>query len=251
MTVMLADSPGAFLRAAYAGLDYVGGALLDATGRPAAGSPEAEDWLEKGDWLTLAERVGAEKIFFVNNDPIIAFYSFAHAPSTEEQLVAFRRIWCMAGPRFLFMSLPGELRVYNLNQPPARDIYGWHRVTTLDVVRQATDVAEQLQAFRREQLEAGFLFADKRFGGFEERADRQLIRDLKTVRRALLERGLRQEYVHALIGRSIFIRYLEDRGVLTPRYFERVAEGDPAWQRLLAAEPWQADVSPGGDGAAL
>jgi hypothetical protein len=29
-----------------------------------------------------------------------------------------------------------------------------------------------------------------------------------------------------LIGRSIFIRYLEDRGVLVEKYFRRVAAGD-------------------------
>ena len=36
-----------------------------------------------------------------------------------------------------------------------------------------------------------------------------------------------------LIGRSIFIRYLEDRKILVPEYFERVAKGNSRWQNLL------------------
>ena len=41
---------------------------------------------------------------------------------------------------------------------------------------------------------------------------------------------------HALIGRSILVRYLEDRGVLTRAYFERVTGGHLAWQHVLDDE---------------
>jgi hypothetical protein len=71
-------------------------------------------------------------------------------------------------------------------------------------------------------VESGRLFADKRFGDLKNRADKALIRDLKTVRRELIDAGLsgsRVRFAHALIGRSIFIRYLEDRDILTEAYF--------------------------------
>src|SRR3546814_208590 len=44
-------------------------------------------------------------------------------------------------------------------------------------------------------------------------------------------------HLHSLIGRAIFIRYLEDRKVLPPAYFENVAARRKEWTRLLAQPP--------------
>jgi hypothetical protein len=107
----------------------------------------------------------------------------------------------------------------------------WQEIKPLDVVRKAADVAETLQAYRREQVETGRLFQEKRFGDLEQRADKRLIQDLKLVRQALLNTGLKPRYAHALIGRSIFIRYLEDREILTSACSTRVLPILPSTQR--------------------
>jgi len=60
-----------------------------------------------------------------------------------------------------------------------------------------------------------------------------LIRDLRVVREALLSKRLKAKYVHALIGRSIFIRYLEDREVLVPEYFQNIAAKRKSWSKIL------------------
>jgi hypothetical protein len=44
-------------------------------------------------------------------------------------------------------------------------------------------------------------------------------------------------HLHSLIGRAIFVRYLEDRKILVPQYFESVAARRQAWQNLLAQPP--------------
>ena len=49
----------------YSRLGFDGGDLLTAVDRPNA--TVVKDWVEKGDWLTLAKKVGAEKVFFVDN----------------------------------------------------------------------------------------------------------------------------------------------------------------------------------------
>ena len=85
-------------------------------------------------------------------------------------------------------------------------------------------------------IESGEVFGDERFGKVDSRADRTLIDNIKTVRSRLYAAGLDKDklkYAHALIGRSIFIRYLEDRGILTKDYFYQVAEEKPEWKRLL------------------
>lgn len=235
------DTPRAFLDEVYRTLHYEEGALLDATHLPDENS--RNEWVDKGDWLSLAAEIGAEKVFFVNNDPVLVFCT--QEDKDDHQLLnVFRRYWCMARPQCLFLALPGELRVYSLNQDPAKNVEAWQNIKPLDVVRKAADVAQMLRAYRREQVETGQLFQEKRFGDIEQRADKRLIQDLKLVRQALLNTGLKPRYAHALIGRSIFIRYLEDREILTSAYFKGVAAQNPQWQNLLSNNYLKPVVSP-------
>lgn len=239
------ESPRKFLDEVYQSLGYQDGTLLSAVAEPDAET--REEWLEKGDWLALAKKAGAEKVFFVNNDPVLVFCEFQHVPDDKDLLEKFRRIWCMARPQCLFIALPGELRVYRLNRPPPREIEILRQEQQIVLVQSVAEVAERLQAYRREQIESGRLFADERFGGIDQRADKRLIRDLKAVRKSLLNKGLEPMYAHTLIGRSIFIRYLEDRGIIDPEYFEKIAENNPIWQEKLSQEPERPDLAPGSE----
>ena len=78
-----------------------------------------------------------------------------------------------------------------------------------------------------------------------------MIRDLKTVRHQLAAVSLPRgeppslHHLHSLIGRAIFVRYLEDREILVPEYFETVAARRPAWQKLVAQPPSAPALGPG------
>jgi hypothetical protein len=97
--------------------------LLDAVAQPGALSDKdgsASRWTDLGDWLSLARRLGAQKVLFVRGDPV-AVFSDAHDASDEVALgELYRRAWCMTEPRCLFVALPHELRIYDLNTPPKR-----------------------------------------------------------------------------------------------------------------------------------
>jgi len=139
----------------------------------------------------------------------------------------------MARPPLLFVAQPGTLSVFDLTQPPARegdDPSASNRL--LEIADQAAEVQVKLQDYHRAQIESGRLFEERRFG-FENRADHALIRDLAAVRAKLLDSGLSIQDVHALIGQSIFIRYLEDRRILTRDYFRKVARGNKGWRGIL------------------
>jgi hypothetical protein len=240
------ESPRAFLDEVYRSLGYEEGTLLNAVICPDAETDE--EWLDKGDWLSLAHKVGAEKVFFVKNDPALVFCALQNGLMNEHLLLErFRRVWCMSRPQLLFVALPGELRLYRLDRPPTREIEILREKRQIELVRSVAEVASRLQSYRREEIESGRLFHDDRFGGIDQRADRQLIQDLKMVRKQLLVTGLEAKYAHALIGRSIFIRYLEDRGVIDPDYFEKVAKKNPYWQEKLSWEPEQPDLAPGSE----
>ena len=224
------ESAQELLQAAYKKLGYVDGMLFNATDSPKGIEPD--DWINKGEWLCLAKKVNAEKVFFVDNNPIIVF---AQCPSEKEQL-RFQEIWNMARPPLLFLASPGELGVYDLTHGPAESPEDWGQSLSKRRLQRATkiaEVAEKLQQFRREQIESGRLFEDVSFGD-DCRADKALIADLQIVRQRLMEhRNLKPKYAHSLIGRSIFIRYLEDREVLVPDYFKRVARGNAEWRKML------------------
>ncbi|HEG44322.1 MAG TPA: N-6 DNA methylase [Phycisphaerales bacterium] len=223
------ESPQQLLDAAYEQLGYAEGDLFDAVDSPS--ELTSEDWINKGEWLALAKTVGAEKVFFVDNNPVIVFAT----SDSNEQRKKFEQIWNMARPPLLFLASPGELAVYNLNEGPDRNQGDWEENLEnrqLKTAKTIKEVSQKLQEFRREQIETGRLFEDKRFGD-DERADKALISDLQTVRKNLLDIGLAPEFAHSLIGRSIFIRYLEDRGVLKKSYFKKIVRGKPKWREIL------------------
>lgn len=235
------------LAGAYADLGFAEGDLL-APAEPLSQHSVA-DWIERGEWLSLAKSLDIDRIFFVDNNPVVVF-ARSDNPDPESLRRLYNGIWCMARPRFLFLATPGELAVYDLARPPVRPGKSLNEDNRqLELVRSAAEVQSKLAAYRREMVESGQVFADKRIEAATCRADEALIRDLGTVRRRLLDEQLDARFAHALIGRSIFIRYLEDRKVLIPAYFEEVAKANPRWQRLLEKETDEAWI--GGDGSRL
>src|ERR1700722_4960325 len=108
------DSPANLLAAAYEQLGYNQGKLLPALAEPQPS--ELKDWVDKGDWQTLAAQVGAESIFFVDRDPVVVFAkSEDNSPAAIRSL--YERIWCMSRPQLLFLASPGHLSVFDLAKP--------------------------------------------------------------------------------------------------------------------------------------
>lgn len=236
------DSPGDLLQAAYKQLEFDQGALLSATREPQ--SAALGEWLERGDWQSLAAQVGAETIFFVDRDPVIVFAK-SDDSSPEILRKLYERIWCMSRPQLLFLATPGQLVVYDLTKaPPQPDEVLDGRDRLVAVANSMGEVQSKLTAYHREMIETGVVFGEDRFRNSANRADRALIRDLKTVRQQLAALPVPQEqkppelrHLHSLIGRAIFVRYLEDREILVPEYFENVAARRQTWQKLLAQPP--------------
>ena len=209
------------LERVYTDLDLVGGALLDAADSPSA--DDADRWSELGDWLLLADRVKADRIFFLNDDPVLVFSTLPSGSDENDVFDCYRRTWSLARPRCLFLAVEGELRVYSLASPPASA--GINAVTPepLEVITQAAEVLEKLSGFHRNRLESGAAFEDRQLSEQSGRADQQLLRDVRAATNALVDAGLEPRIAHSLIERALLVRYLEDREILTDEYFGEVA----------------------------
>lgn len=248
-TIGKPDSPADLLTAVYKQLAFDQGALRFAMREPEADA--LEDWIDRGDWRSLAAQVGAESIFFVDRDPVVVFAK-TEDESPEVVRALYERIWCMSRPQILFLASPGQLSAFDLTKPPPKSdesIYGQTRL-----IASAASIAEvqsKLSAYHRERVETGAVFGEDRFQNSANRSDRALIRDLKTVREQLaalpVSRSAKRpelRHLHSLIGRAIFIRYLEDREVLLPTYFENVASRRREWAKLLAQAPTAPALEP-------
>lgn len=226
------NRPEDFLNSVYSDLDLDAGMLLSAVEKPRSSTKESEHWLNMGEWLELAHRAGAEKVFFHNNDPVIVFCKL---DVSDEKLIAemYRKVWCMTRPMSVFIALPGELRVYALNKIPSRDLQEWRKVKPIKLIRDIADVSRLLHEFHRQKVEAGLLYEDKLFGNIGQRADEKLLSDLKSTRKRLVDAGLDVQQANNLITKAIFIRYLEDRRILSDSYYSLLADKDPTWKSLL------------------
>lgn len=225
-------SESAFIEQVCIQLDYTSGSLIDI-------HSDQENWLEIGDWIETAKNIfGISKIFFINNNPFILF---ASANKLEEIRNIFNDSWCMMRPKLLYISTPGELTLYDLSKEPVKNLDELND-KIMENVKSINDIFGKLNSYSREKLES----YDLKNYEFSNGAEYRFIQDLKIIRKSLIENGLKDKklkYVHALIGRSIFIKYLEDRGILTLDYFLKVAGKNEQWKKLFSISLEKPDAS--------
>ena len=213
--------PNDFLNEVYEKLDYVNGIgylrILDLK------HPKE---LSQTSWFDLAKHINAEAIFFVNDFPTVLFFKCdydIHADTLKiERYIhqLFLKVWNTSSIPLFFVALPGEIRVYSAYQKPLREKEWCEQDRFLKRVKTITRISDLLE-FSKDEVESGNLFK-KRQSDFDRynRVDYCLLNNLRLLRKEL-EGGNKnkREFAHALIGRSIFIKYLEDRKILSKDYF--------------------------------
>ncbi|MGB6874029.1 MAG: N-6 DNA methylase [Dehalococcoidia bacterium] len=179
------------------------------------------------NWIDQARLLDADSIFFVGDYPTVLFFNLDVNLSNDSTEIEDKirelhvKIWNTNLIPLFFVALPGEIRIYSAYQRPARDVDTWlASIRTLERIRQISDLI-QIWDYSRPVIESGLIF-DRKRGSFDRRnrVDRWLLKNLRLLRQKLEgENNEKREFAHALIGRSIFIRYLEDRKVLVEGYF--------------------------------
>ena len=220
------------LESVFTALDLGNGQLLRPSETPTA-NLTSEEWRSAGEWLMLARRMNAERVFFVDNNPVVVFAELSDPHDDEELIKICRQAWSMARPRCLFVSSPEELRVYSLSVPPVESIDRVAELRPVQVVSATADVADRLSSYHRERIEDGSLFEQIEYRTELNRADSQFLHDVRVATEILSQQGLAQRIAHGLIERVVLIRYLEDRRVLLPQYFDQVAERSKSWLNIL------------------
>ena len=184
------------------------------------------------------EKLKIDAVYFLRGSdgiPKIPMIYFAAMDAYDAERIAelHRLAWNSGEAPLLFVVLPDQLLVYNNYEIPARrDETGSfdNSIGLFERIAELSDLEterKKLQQFHRTQLETGeFWRVNKKRFNISTRVDTTLMSNLKAIRKTLLVRVKERsqgglcpslndkecsEIVHSLLGRSILIKYLEER----------------------------------------
>jgi len=168
------------------------------------------------------EKFGVDAIYFIKmateaaTIPVIYFKKL-ESPNPNLIQDLHRRIWNLGKVPLLFVILPGEIKIYNcFASPPEKiDENLDSEARLLESLNVLTNIQQKLKDYSRQEIDSG-IFWQKNWQKFaaENRVDKILLKNLRMVCDILYEKGLPYKHVHSLLGRSIFILYLQDRKAL-------------------------------------
>jgi hypothetical protein len=192
--------------------------------------------LDAGDlWPNGRPIPYVENAYFIQDVPVVYFSQLNDAdPNSLWEL--HRRVWNQSKIPLLYVILPQEIRVYNGYAEPAqmpeeldsedRLLSRLAHLVNIEYARQEINI--NFSRYRRIYLETGVFWntVDGQRIRRERRADERLLNVMGQVRRHLLADGkLSEDTAYALLGRSIFICYLQDRGILNTEQILQLTGG--------------------------
>jgi type I restriction-modification system DNA methylase subunit len=100
----------------------------------------------------------------------------------------------------------------------------------------AANILEELKDFSKSRIDSGAFWKSEMGQRFrsDRRADQTLLENLRITREKLRKQGLEYQVIHNLLGRSIFILYLEDRGAINKdKYYTKFLGGATTYFDVL------------------
>jgi type I restriction-modification system DNA methylase subunit len=202
-------------------------------GRPTAGIIEAATLRENSNGL-LDKRIkynavidstklNADAIFELSGSPCIYFTNLSQAEPDPSELAALRKTaWNQGLAPMLWVITPTKVLLYNCYARPAPDDEKYPERHLIELFELTENSLRQLNDFAgRLQLESGRFWQHEKARQIDrrQRVDAALLADLEEAERLLVKAGLEPAVAHALLGRSIFVAYLHDRGILGSNFF--------------------------------
>lgn len=159
-----------------------------------------------------------DAVYNIENDPIV-FIKKIKEKDEKKILKIHREMWNLNQAPISILILPNEIRIYNNYIPPE------NKEKFLFPVINATNIEniENLLLLTESEIRSGNIFTllEKKFTKVN-RVDRHLLTNLDNARSILHKKNkMPYDLAHNLLARSIFVKYLEDRGVLTSNTFSK------------------------------
>lgn len=166
------------------------------------------------------------------------YFRFTDAPSAEMVVQLRTRIWNHGRIPTLWIVTPDSVRIYNsFARPQAEDINSPDN-HLLGELRRIGDTLRNIEEFHKSRFDTGEFWRTGQGRNIDpdQRVDSALLRDLSTTEKLLVSQGLDSTTAHALLGRAIFVKYLEDRKILQPYDFHIPGNGNQFRDLLVDKE---------------
>lgn len=142
----------------------------------------------------------------------------AEAPDVETADGIHRKVWNQSLVPFLLVRVDRRVRLYSGFE------YGTAKGKNEGVLEASVavdDVLKKLGDLHADAIDAGAVW---RHRGVDprKRLDRKLLDNLKDLGARLRRDGLEPAIAHGLIGKFVYLRYLRDRAILSPRRLEEL-----------------------------
>lgn len=170
------------------------------------------------------DQINATAVFELSGSPCIYFTQLDSDPDPEELARLHKLSWNHGLAPMLWVVTPTQVRLYNCYAKPTQDDPdNKNKSILIDLFENTEASLRQLREHaNRLQFETGefWKWHNARQIDRKKRVDRVLVEDLRATEKLLRERGLEAEVSHALLMKSIFVAYLEDRGILSSQFFQ-------------------------------
>ena len=202
-------------------------------GRPTISVFEATPLRERDDELNKRikysavidkTKLNATAIFELSGSPCIYFTCLSQANPDAVELAQLRKIaWNQGMAPLLWIITPTQVFLYNSYAKPTPDDEKDAQKHLVDLFEYTEQSLRRLNEFAgRLQFESGEFWKHEKARQIArcQRVDEALLDDLEEAERLLTKAQLEPVVAHALLGRSIFVAYLQDRGILDASFFQ-------------------------------
>lgn len=192
--------------------------------------------------------LGIDKIHYSGKFPTVLFkeVNSFDEPTLKEIAEIHHKVWNFRKVMFLYVVSVTEIRIYNCTHTPFNyqkedaeiDTELQRRLLAQATLNDTEKLAELKNLFSAVAIDCGLIWtqADKELTGkldINRRIDKFLVSSLLKTGDVLLAKGLEKEHVHALIMRSLFVMYLEDRGATPKEFYTNVKTEADSFIKLL------------------
>lgn len=189
--------------------------------------------------LFESDKARTISVYELSGAPCIYFSQLADADPSANQLGELRRAaWNRGTAPLLWVITPAKVLIYNAYARPDRDQESDARTNLIRAFEITEEGLRALNDFAgRLEIETGRFWQRREAKSIDRnyRVDASLLRDLSDAELELRKRRLPKWISHALLGRSIFVAYLQDREILKPQYF-RLHYGVENFTELLSSK---------------
>jgi hypothetical protein len=167
-------------------------------------------------WREAHHRIGVDAAYFLNDVPVVYFKGLVSHDSNELYQL-HRRLWNHGRAPLLITVSPESVHVFNcFNQPPRANrtrANDDHVLFSGKMSSQSLKNDPSFQIFSLSNIVSGRLHQTRNVNT-ESRVDRRLLANIRHLRRQLTDHGVSLESANSVIGASLFVSWIQDRGLL-------------------------------------